>query len=745
MDKRTETVILRIEGMTCAACSGRVEKVTSKLKGVVSSSVNLASEKATIVYDPTLIKLPQIKVAVSKAGYKAVDISGDDKCSADKIEDKFRSLRVKLIIASAFCMPLLYISMGHMIGLPLPSILHMEHHPLAFAIVQAALTLPIVAVGWRFYYVGFRAIFMRSPNMDSLIAMGTSAALIYSFYSLYSIAHGASAMEAHLYFESAAVIITLILLGKTLEARSKGKTSDAIKKLMSLTPKTAVIVRGGREVSIPAAEVAAGDLVLIRPGDKFPVDGVIVEGTTSVDEQMLTGESIPADKKIGDNVFAACINQNGSIVYRATKVGVETALAQIIKLVEQAQGSKAPIARLADTVSGYFVPFVFLIALIAFAGWMIYTGDIAFSLSVFISVMVIACPCALGLATPTAIMVATGRAAQLGILVKSGAALETAHTIDCVVLDKTGTVTQGKPDVCDVIAAEWCTKDELLKIAASAEKGSEHPLARAIAAYAENAGTKLYSSSDFAALPGHGILAKVDGMSVLIGNGRVMDDNAIAVGQLEIERERLSVDGKTAVYVAVDNKVVGIIALADVIRPDSAEAVRQLIKTGIEVIMLTGDNSATAAAIAKQAGITSVIAEVLPQDKANEIKKLQSQGRKVAMVGDGINDAPALAQADVGIAIGSGTDIAIDSADIVLIGGGLSSVPTALRLSDAAMRNIKQNLFWAFGYNVVGIPIAAGILHIFGGPLLNPMIGAAAMSLSSVSVLTNALRLRRFR
>ena len=762
-------ITLEIRGMTCAACSARVEKVAAKLPGVISASVNLATERAQIQFDSDLITPAQIKKAITKSGYKALDISPDAKPDADKDAARYNSLRRRFILSACFCLPLLYLAMGSMMGIPVPAMLDPMANPLSAAIVQLCLTAPIVIIGHKFYIAGFKALVLRSPNMDSLVSMGTCAAIIYSIIAMTRIAAGAD-HHAHLYFESAGVILTLITLGKMLEARSKGKTSDAIKKLMILTPKTACILRNGAETTIPLQEVCIGDILRVRPGEKIPVDGIITEGTSSVDESALTGESIPADKAEGGKVYAAGINQNGSFLMRADKIGGDTALAQIIKLVEQAQGSKAPIARMADIVSGIFVPIVFAIALLSCIIWLIVGKDIAFALEVFISVMVIACPCALGLATPTAVMTGTGRGAQLGILIKSGEALETAHKTNAVILDKTGTITEGKPEVTDIICADefhstlWKSNpvgnmlahpadaastaaptDALLVLAASAEISSEHPLAKAIVRHAEQKGLALCPSADFEALPGHGIRATMDGAQILIGNLSTMQAHSIPPGNLAAEAQRLSDEGKTSVYCAIDGNAAGIIAMADIIKPSSADAVAQLKQLGIRVIMITGDNKSAAYAIAKQAGIDEVLAEVLPQDKADEVEKLRRQGLCVAMAGDGINDSPALAQADIGIAIGQGTDIAIESADIVLMRGDLTSIAAAIRLSKSVMRNIKQNLFWAFGYNIIGIPIAAGVLSIFGGPLLNPMIGAAAMSLSSVCVLTNALRLRKFK
>jgi Cu+-exporting ATPase len=654
----------------------------------------------------------------------------------------------------------------------------MMRFPLIYGLVQLTLVIPIIIAGYRFYTVGFKNLLRRSPNMDSLIAIGTSAAVIYSVYNLFRIAGGDFKAVESLYFETAGIIIALILLGRTLESISKGRTSEAIKKLMGLAPKTALIIENGVEKEIPIDEVMPGDIIVVKPGAKIPVDGVVTEGQSAVDESMLTGESMPVDKSNGDQVYGATINANGVIRFRAEKTGSDTALAQIIKLVEDAQGSKAPIAQLADIVSGYFVPIVCAIALIAAAAWFaaVSTGIIAppagksaleFSLTIFISVMVIACPCALGLATPTAIMVGTGKGAENGILIKGGSALEIAGKIQTIVFDKTGTITEGKPEVTDVVGSrEWgvesgkeVSTDILLQITAAAEKNSEHPLGQAIVREAEKRGLSLPSVSEFIAIPGRGIEAKIGVMEIfssllpiphspfptLIGNKKLMDERSIALDELTSAGDQLASEGKTPMYVAIDGKLAGIVAVADVLKKSSKEAIDRLHKMGIETVMITGDNKKTADAIAKQVGIDRALAEVLPQDKSAEVKKLQNENRKVAMVGDGINDAPALAQADIGIAIGSGTDVAMESADIVLMHSDLLDVPTAINLSKRTIRNIKQNLFWAFGYNVLGIPIAAGLLYLFGGPLLNPIFAAAAMSLSSVSVLTNALRLKRFK
>ena len=743
-------ITIPIGGMTCAACAQRIEKAVGKMEGVTSSSVNLATEKATIKYIPSVVRISQIKAVITNIGYTPLESQSANAVDEDKLRKQkaIRTLWTKFIVAAAFSIPLLYLAMGSMIWqlrFPIPSFLYPMQFPITYALAQIVLVVPVIIAGYRFYVVGFKAIWQRSPNMDSLIAMGTSAAVIYSLYSTYMITQGDFAAVDHLYFETAGVIITLILLGKYLEAVSKGKTSEAIKKLMGLAPKTALVIQDGKEIVISVDEVEVGDVIIVKPGEKIPVDGEVVEGHTSIDESMLTGESMPVEKIAGAPVYAASINGNGSIQFRATKVGSDTALAQIIKLVEDAQGSKAPIAQLADIVSGYFVPIVFVIALVAAAAWLISGQSVVFSLSIFIAVLVIACPCALGLATPTAIMVGTGKGAEYGVLIKGGEALETAHKINTIVFDKTGTITEGKPEVTDIITAPGINRETLLQIAASAEKGSEHPLGEAIVKGAAKENLELLAVTAFNAIPGYGIEVDINGSGILLGNRKLMIDRNISLADYEADSDRLAEEGKTPMYIARDGNLAGIIAVADVVKESSARAIKKLHEMGIEVAMITGDNRKTAEAIARQVGIDRVLAEVLPQDKAYEVKKLQEQGRKVAMVGDGINDAPALAQADIGIAIGSGTDVAMESADIVLMRSDLMEVPTAIQLSKSTIRNIKQNLFWAFGYNVLGIPIAAGILYIFGGPVLNPIFAAAAMSLSSVSVLTNALRLKAFK
>lgn len=740
--KNTKVHTYKVEGMTCSACSNRVERVTKKMDGVIDSVVNLTTEKLTITVDEDLVTYGDIKRTVEKAGYKLIreeEIKDDKKKKTDK-----EKLFIRFIASTVFTLPLLIITMGHMVGMPLPHIIDPMMNPMNFALVQLVLTVPVMIIGYRFYYVGTKNLIKLSPNMDSLITVGTIAAFVYSLFGTYKIYNGDSSYAMHLYYEAAVTILTLITLGKYLEAVSKGKTSEAIKKLMGLVPKTATIIRDDKELVIPIDEVIVGDTVLVKPGEKLPVDGEVIEGSTAVDESMLTGESIPVEKTIGSKVVGASINKTGFIKYKATKVGKDTALAQIIKLVEDAQGSKAPIAKMADVISSYFVPIVIGLAIFAAIGWLIAGETPVFALTIFISVLVIACPCALGLATPTAIMVGTGKGAENGVLIKGGEALEITHKVDTIVFDKTGTITEGKPKVTDIITTNY-SKDELLVIAASAEKGSEHPLGEAIVREAEEKNLEFKGIENFSAIPGHGIKVDIEGKTILIGNLKLMNENSIEVGTLGTESDKLAQEGKTPMYIAIDNKLEGIVAVADTVKSSSKEAIENLHNMGIKVAMITGDNKKTADAIAKQVGIDIVLSEVLPEDKANEVKKLQGENRKVAMVGDGINDAPALAQADIGIAIGTGTDVAIESADIVLMKGDLRDVSTAIKLSKATIRNIKQNLFWAFGYNVLGIPVAMGVLHIFGGPLLNPMIAAAAMSLSSVSVLTNALRLKRFK
>lgn len=733
----------KVEGMSCSACANRVERITKKIDGVESANVNFATEKLTVRVYAEKVRYSDIKLAVDKAGFKLIKEEDQIK-EVSKKKDESKILLNRFIFSLIFTVPLLIISMGHMVGMPLPSIIDPMKNPLNFALIQLVLTIPVMVAGYKFYKIGYKNLFKLSPNMDSLIAIGTSAAVAYGLFAIYKILNGETHYAMHLYFESAVVILTLITLGKYLEAVSKGKTSEAIKKLMGLAPKTATIIKNGKEVSIPIEEVIVGDIILVKPGEKLPVDGEIIEGSTSIDESMLTGESIPVEKNIGSTVIGASINKAGFIKYKATKVGKDTALAQIVKLVEEAQGTKAPIAKMADIIAAYFVPTVMALAIIAAVGWLIAGESTVFALTIFISVLVIACPCALGLATPTAIMVGTGKGAENGVLIKGGEALETTYKIDTIVFDKTGTITEGKPKVTDIIC-NGIKEEEVLVLAASAEKGSEHPLGEAIVREAEDRSLEFKSLEHFKAVPGHGIEVTIEGKDILLGNKKLMIENNINIESLHVESDRLATEGKTPMYIAINNKLSGIIAVADTVKENSKAAIEELKKMNVNVAMITGDNKKTAEAIAKSVGIDIVLAEVLPEDKANEVKKLQGQNRKVAMVGDGINDAPALVQADVGIAIGSGTDVAIESADIVLMKSDLKDVVTAIRLSKATIKNIKENLFWAFGYNVLGIPVAMGVLHIFGGPLLNPMIAAAAMSFSSVSVLLNALRLKKFK
>ena len=757
-----ENITISIGGMGCAACSARIERTLREIKGIESANVNLASQKANVIFDPKITAFSAIKDTIVKIGYQVIE---ETKNSADnekiRKNNEIKTLNIKFTVSLIFTIPLLYIAMAPMIlqiTLPFPEFLRPMKFPLTYALLQTALAIPAVVCGFRFYITGFKNLFMRSPNMDSLIAVGTTAAIFYSIVNTFQITQGDHMAVDALYFETAAVIITFVLLGKYLESLSKGRAGDAIKKLMSLAPKNAIVLINGEEKIIPIDEVIPGNIVLVKPGAKIPVDGIVTQGNSAVDESMLTGESMPCGKKQGDKVFAATINGNGSLVFKAEKTGNKTVLAQIIKLVEDAQNSKAPIARLADIVSGYFVPVVCIIALVSAAAWFVaaLTGAVfipegksalEFSLMIFISVLVIACPCALGLATPTAIITGTGKGAEKGILIKSAHALESAGKIQTIVFDKTGTITEGKPEVVSINAEQHNAEDFILLLAAAAEKMSEHPLGQAIIREAEKRNLTIPPITDFTAIPGLGIEAKIiqpaqNPLPVLIGNKKLMNKKNLSIEKTETISCRLENDGKTVVFVAHNGKIQGCIAVADVIKKSSKAAIEKLKKMGIDVIMITGDNKQTALAIAKEAGIDHVIAEVLPQDKAAEIKRIQAEGKKAAMAGDGINDAPALAQADIGIAVGSGTDVAIEAADIVLIRNDLLDVGAAVNLSRRTLRIIKQNLFWAFCYNVLGIPVAAGVLYLFGGPLLNPMFAAAAMSLSSVSVVLNALRIR---
>lgn len=742
----------KVIGMTCASCAGTVEKTVAKVEGVLESNVNLASEKLLIKYDENSVNINDIMNKVKDIGYELVSEENDIDTDKDRKQAEIQLIWSRFKWSAIFAVPLLIIAMGPMVldlfNISLPAVIN----PMAssfnaeiYAILQLILCTPVVIIGKKYFTVGFKSLVKGHPNMDSLIAIGTSAAYIDSLFNVFFTF--VNSMHYEMYFESAAVILTLITLGKYLEAVSKDKTSEAIKKLMELTPKVARVVIDGKEKEIPTDEVVVGDIVVIRPGEKVPVDGVVIDGLTSIDESMLSGESLPIEKKQGDNIYGASINKNGLIKYKATKVGKDTALAQIIKLVEDAQGSKAPIARMADIIASYFVPTVIAIAILSALGWYFIGGEpLSFALEIFIAVLVIACPCALGLATPTAIMVSTGKGAENGVLIKSGESLETAHKLDTIIFDKTGTITEGKPIVTDIVTVNNIDKNELISLVATAEKGSEHPLGEAIVNYAIEEGIALGTVESFKAIPGNGIDVIVDNKNILLGNYNLMNSNNIFLGDLSSKSDKIAAEGKTPMFIALDGVVIGIIAVADTVKRSSKEAIRILHDMDIKTVMITGDNKITAEAIAKQVGIDDVLAEVLPKDKAENVKKIQERGnKKVAMVGDGINDAPALAIADIGIAIGSGTDVAIESADIVLMKSDLLDVPTAIDLSKKTIRNIKQNLFWAFGYNVLGIPVAMGILHIFGGPLLNPMIAALAMSLSSVSVLSNALRLKGFK
>lgn len=751
-----------VTGMSCSACSAAVERSVKKVDGVKSVNVNLLTNSMNVTFDEAYAGDEDIIKAVESAGYGAsVFTSGATRqknkaagtaAAVNTAADQTRQVKIRLIVSFTFLIPLLYISMGHMLHFYLPDWLHGTPNALAFAFLQFLLVLPIVYVNRSYYQIGFKALFHGAPNMDSLIAIGSSAALVYGIAAIFQIGYGlghnqpmlAERYAMDLYFESAATILTLITLGKFLESRSKGKTSEAIAKLVDLAPKIASVIRDGKETEIPIEEVAVGDIIAVRPGQNIPVDGVILEGSTAVDESALTGESIPAEKHSGDNVTAATVNQTGFFKMRAQKVGDDTALAQIIRLVEEAGSSKAPIARLADKISGIFVPVVIAIALLSAIVWLLAGQTFEFALTTAIAVLVISCPCALGLATPVAIMVGTGRAASNGMLIKSAQVLETAHTVQTVVLDKTGTITEGKPRVTDIVTAVGVSEQELLQIAASIEKPSEHPLASAVTAKAEETGISLKPAENFQSVPGKGITAVIDGATYTAGSLAFMNEKKIDAAAFERIGFDFAQNGKTPLYFARENKMLGVIAAADVVKPTSAEAIEQLRAMGIDVVMLTGDNKKTAEAIRKQLSIDRTVAEVLPQDKESEIRRLQAEGRKVAMIGDGINDAPALVRADVGIAIGAGTDIAIESADIVLMKSDLMDAVAALQLSKAVIRNIKQNLFWAFFYNSIGIPLAAGVFYSLLGWKLNPMFGAAAMSLSSLCVVSNALRLRWF-
>ena len=733
-----------VTGMSCASCARTVENALNKNEDI-KASVNIATEKVNIEYDENKYNFEKIKKIVENSGYGLVETLSEEE-KMQMYEDKIKSLRNKLILAAVFAIPLMYISMGHMMGIHLPDIVNPKKNAAIYSIVQLLLTIPVVYAGKDFFIHGFKNLVRKSPTMDSLIAMGASAAIIYSLYATYMTITVDPEYHMNLYFESAGTIITLILLGKLLEARTKGQTSSAIKKLIGLQPKKAKIIENGVEKEVLIENIKVGDIIVVKPGEKIAVDGKIVNGNTSVDESMITGESIPVSKNIGDKVIGGSINKNGSIQFEATEIGKDTVLSQIIKLVEEAQGSKAPISRMADIVAGYFVPIVIMIATITGIVWFISGSGLTAALTFFISVLVIACPCALGLATPTSIMVGTGKGAENGILIKSGEALETAHKIKTVVLDKTGTITKGKPVLTDLKVYSNFDENEILQLAASAENNSEHPLAEAIVNGAKERNIEFKQYDKFRAMPGYGIRATIDEKEIQIGNRKLMASRKISTEAAEKDYEILSNEGKTPMFISVNNELAGLIAVADVVKETSKEAVEKMHKLGLKVIMLTGDNEKTAKYIAKEVGIDRVIGEILPFQKSEEVKKLQEAGEFVAMVGDGINDSPALAQANVGIAIGSGTDVAIESADIVLIRNDLNDVAGAIALSKATITNIKENLFWAFFYNVIGIPFAAGIFYaFFNGPKLDPMIAAFAMSLSSVSVLMNALRLKFFK
>ena len=746
-----------VSGLSCASCAANLEAAVGRLAGLGSAVVNFATQVLTVTYPLGAIDVEQISQAVEAAGYHAQLLTDQASASQAQIQQEAdqaaqakanhqAALWRRFWQSAIFALPLLCLAMAEMVGLTLPTWLSHRGGGQLFVSLQLALTLPILWLGRSFFLNGFKHLVKGHPNMDSLVALGTSAAVAYSLYSSIQVWLGDHHAAMSLYYESAGVILTLVTLGKYFEARSKGQTSAAIQALIKLAPQEAQVLREGQEVTLPLDQVQVGDLVRVRPGQKIPVDGRVVEGQSWVDESMLTGESLPVAKKVGDQVVGASLNQQGSLIVETNKVGQDTTLAQIIHLVQAAQGSKAPIAQLADRVSAVFVPVVMTLALVAGLAWYLIGGQSwAFALTISIAVLVIACPCALGLATPTAIMVGTGKGAEQGILIKSGTALEMAHQVDAVVLDKTGTLTQGQPQVTDVLPLTGWTPDQLLALAAAAEVNSEHPLGQAIVAGARERELALPEVTNFQSLTGYGIRVLNGKNFYFLGNRRMMQEIGLDLSRAEELAATLAAGGKTPIYVGNREEIIGLIAVADPLKATSPEAVRRLKAMGLQVIMLTGDNAKTAQALAAEAGIDQVISDVLPADKAQVVADLQAKGLKVAMVGDGINDAPALAQADVGLAIGRGTDVAIESADMVLMGSDLISVATAIKLSQATIRNIKENLFWAFAYNVLGIPVAMGVLHLFGGPLLNPMLAGAAMSFSSVSVILNALRLRRFK
>lgn len=747
-----------VTGMSCSACSAHVEKAVSRVPGVDQVQVNLLQNSMVVEYEDEATDAAAIIHAVEDAGYGASvkDAHEPTKKAENDLQkrtaEEAKKMKHRLGWSIVFLIVLMYISMGHMLGWPLPGILLGHENMMIFALTQLFLTLPIMYLNRKYYENGFKSLFHGAPNMDTLVAMGSTAAFVYSVSRLYVMGYAMGRGEtdmAHmaamnLYFESAAMILTLVTIGKYMESRSKNRTSDAITKLVDLAPKTALVVRNGRETEIPADQVQVGETVIVKPGQGIPVDGVILEGTGTVDESAITGESIPVEKKVGDRVTGATVNRAGYFQMKADRIGEDTTLSQIIRLVEEAGGSKAPIAKLADKVSGIFVPVVITIAVITIIVWLLSGATFSFALASGIAVLVISCPCALGLATPTAIMVGTGRGAEQGILIKSGESLETAHLVDTVVLDKTGTITEGHPAVAAVRMAPGVTEAELLGLAASLEKASEHPLAEAIVRYAEEAGVEVSQATEFAAEAGQGVSGMVSGRKVLAGNQKMMDAQKVILDGMDAEAGKLSEEGRTVLYIAADQKLLGMIAVADPVKKTSAEAIREMEQMGLDVVMLTGDHEKTARAIQKQLGISRVIAQVLPQDKEREVRRLQEEGHKVAMVGDGINDAPALARADVGIAIGAGTDVAIESADIVLMKSDLLDAVTAVQLSRAVIRNIKENLFWAFCYNAIGIPLAAGVFYPLLNWQLSPMFGSAAMSFSSVFVVCNALRLKGF-
>lgn len=742
-----------VTGMTCSSCSAHVEKSIKNLNSVENVNVNLLSNTMIVKFDENKLNENDIISTVIKSGYGASIYKDEIKKAENKLANDINKMKIRLTISIIFLIPLLYISMGHMIGLPIPNFLYGEMNSFNFAVSQLILCLPIIIVNIKYFIVGFKMLFKLTPNMDSLIAVGSSAALIYGIYAIFNIYFGLKYNNMHLahqysmdlYFESAGTILTLITVGKYLETRSKGKTSDAITKLINLSPKTAIVLRNNKEIEIPTSEVITGDIVTVKPGQQIPVDGIIVEGFSSVDEAYITGESIPVDKSVGDKVTGATINKTGYFKFKATRVGEDTTLAQIIKLVENATSSKAKISKLADKVSYIFVPTVIAIAIISTIVWLILGYGISFSLSIGIAVLVISCPCALGLATPTAIMVGTGKAAENGILFKSAEILETTHEINTIVLDKTGTITEGKPKVVNVIIDNSISKNEFLEILSSIESNSDHPLSEAITEYTNKENVNKLDIDNFNYIPGNGNEAIINGNKYYSGNIKLMIKNNIDINGYDQKSEHYLKEGKIVIYLSDNKKVLGIVVISDMIKPTSKNAISKMNNRKIQVYMLTGDNNKTAYAIKNEVGIENVLAEVMPQDKENEIKKLQNKGYKVAMVGDGINDAPALVRSDIGIALGAGTDVAIESADIILIKNDLIDVIKAIDISKYTIKNIKQNLFWAFFYNILGIPLAAGILFLPFGITLNPMFAAAAMSLSSVCVVLNALRLTKIK